>query len=137
MADRVRVMDYFYVGVPDKPGVGASVLGQLKEAGAHQTVIHSFPTGRRAQIDFFPSDPATFKAAARKAGWKVAGPKKAFVIEGADRTGALVRYFDKLGKAKINVTAASALTAGAGRFGAVLWVKQRDVRRAAKVLGAG
>ncbi|HEY4579389.1 MAG TPA: hypothetical protein VIG89_00020 [Candidatus Acidoferrales bacterium] len=137
MADRVRVMDYFYVVVPDKPGVGASVLGQLKDTGVYQTVIHSFPTGRRAQIDFFPSNAAAFKAAARNAGWKATGPKKALVIDGADRTGVLVRYFDKLGKAKINVTAASALAAGAGRFGAVLWVKQRDVKRAAKALGAG
>jgi hypothetical protein len=28
------------------------------------------------------------------------------------------------------------VTAGAGRFGAILWVKQRDVNRAARALGA-
>lgn len=136
MADQVRVLDYFYVMVPDKPGEGARVLGHLRDAGVYQSVIQAFPSGRRAQINFFPSDAAAFKAAARKAGWKVTGPKKAIVIDGADRTGALVDYFDKLGKAKINVTAASALAAGAGRFGAVLWVKPRDVGRAAKALGA-
>jgi len=136
MADRVRLLDYFYVGIPDKPGEGARVLADLRVAGVHLTAIHAFPSGRRAQVDFVPSDPAAFKAAARKAGWKAAGPKKAFVIDGADRTGALVNYFAKLGKAKINVTAVSALAAGAGRFGAVLWVKQRDITRAARVLGA-
>ena len=46
-------------------------------------------------------------------------------------------YFAKLGDAKINVTANSAIAAGAGRFGAILWVKPRDVKRAAKVLGVG
>ena len=43
---------------------------------------------------------------------------------------------DKLGRAKINVTAMDAASAGGGRFGAILWVKPRDVVRAAKVLGA-
>ena len=65
------------------------------------------------------------------------GPKKAFVIEGDDRVGALTDSFAKLGEAKINVTATSAIVAGAGRFGAILWVKPRDVKRAAKALGVG
>jgi hypothetical protein len=39
-------------------------------------------------------------------------------------------------RAKINVTAVDAVTAGAGRFGAILWVKQSDVNRAARALGA-
>ena len=49
----------------------------------------------------------------------------------------MVEYFAKLANAKINVTATDALTAGAGRFGAIVWVKARDVNRAAKVLGIG
>ena len=59
------------------------------------------------------------------------------VIEGEDRAGALADYFAKLGDAKINVTVSSAIVAGAGRFGAILWVKPRDVKRAAKALGVG
>jgi hypothetical protein len=31
----------------------------------------------------------------------------------------------------------AAVPAGAGRFGAILWVKPRDVKRAAKALGIG
>ena len=34
------------------------------------------------------------------------------------------------------VTAADAVTAGRGRFGMILWVKPKDVGRAAKALGA-
>lgn len=137
MADSVRGVDYFYIALPDRPGQGARVFGQLKDAGVSLLALHTFPKGRRAQVDFVPSNPAAFKAAAKAAKWKVVGPKKAFLIQGDDRTGALVGYFTKLGAAKINVTAADAVAAGGGRFGAILWVKGRDVSRAAKVLGAG
>lgn len=135
MPDTVRVLDYFYIQTSDRPGEGARVLSALRDAGVNLVVFHAFPSARRSQLDFVPADAAAFRAAARKAGWKVTGPKKAFVIEGEDRVGALVDYFAKLGEAKINVTAVSATTAGAGRFGAVLWVKPRDVKRAAAALG--
>jgi len=136
MADTIRQIDYFYIGVGDRPGEGARVLGVLKEAGVSLHTFHAFPAGRRAQLDFVPSDTGAFKAAAKMAKWKVTGPKKAFVIEGEDRTGALVDHYAKLAAAKIYVTACSATVAGAGRFGAILWVKPRDVKRAANALGA-
>ncbi len=137
MADTIRLVDYFYVETSDRPGEGARALSILKDAGVHLLAFHGFPKGRRAQLDFVPSDPAAFKAAARKVRWKILGPKKVFVIEGEDRTGALVDYFSRLAEAKVNVTATDALAAGAGRFGAILWVKPRDMKRAAKVLGIG
>ena len=137
MPDTVRLVDYFYVEVPDKPGEGARALSYLKGAGVHLLAIHAFPKGRRAQVVFVPSDPVAFRAAAKAAKWKTVGPKKAFFLQGDDRVGALVDYFAKLADAKINVTAGDALAAGAGRFGAILWVKARDVKRAAKALGVG
>ncbi len=137
MPDTVRLVDYFYIEVPDKPGEGARVLSHLKAAGVYLLDIHAFPKGRRAQVVFVPSDPAAFRAAAKAAKWKTVGPKKAFVIQGDDRVGAMVDYFAKLAQAKVNVTAGDALAAGGGRFGAILWVKARDVRRAAKALGVG
>ena len=137
MADTVRLVDYYYIEVGDRPGEGARVFGALRDAGVNLIAIHAFPAARRTQVDLVPSDAAAFKSAAKTAKWKVTGPKKAFVIEGDDRTGALVGDFARLSDAKINVTATSAVTAGAGRFGAILWVKPRDVKRAAQVLGAG
>ncbi len=136
MTDTIRQVDYFYVETTDKPGEGASILQHLKDAGVNLLVLHAFPAGRRTQVDFVPTNAEAFKAAAKGAKWKVVGPKKAFVIEGEDRLGALADYFARLGDAKINVTAVDAVTAGAGRFGAIRWVKPRDVRRAAKALGA-
>jgi len=58
------------------------------------------------------------------------------VIQGDDRVGALTDTLARLAEAKVNVTASQAVTAGMGRFGAIFWVKSRDVNKAAKLLGA-
>ncbi len=137
MPDAIRLVDYFYVMAKDEPGQGAAALGHLRSAGVNLLALHAFPTRGRSQVVFVPSDPAAFKAAARAAKWKLVGPKKAFLLQGDDRVGALVNYADKLAKAKVNITATDALVAGAGRYAAILWVKARDVKRAAKALGIG
>ena len=59
-----------------------------------------------------------------------------FLIEGDDRVGAMAQLLARLGAAGINVTATSATRTGMGRYGALLWVKPRDVKKAAEVLGA-
>jgi hypothetical protein len=135
MAETIRLVDYFYVDAPDKPGEAACLLAQLKEAGVNLLAFSGFPKGRRAQLDFIPADPAAFKAVAKKNKWKLVGPKKGFLIQGDDRVGALAALLAKLSEAKINVTATEAISAGADRYGVILWVKPRDVRRAVKVLG--
>ena len=135
MPDTVRLVDYYYISTSDKPGEGARCLTALRDARINLSAFHAFPAARKAQLDFVPVDSAGFKAFAKNAKWKAVGPKKAFLIEGDDRVGALVDYFSKLAKAKINVTASDAVTGGVGRYGAILWVKARDVKRAAKALG--
>ena len=136
MAANVRIADYFYIEVPERAGEGARALSQLRDAGVNLLALSGFPTGRRAQIDFVPENPAALRAAAKKAGWKLTGPKKIFLIEGEDRIGVMAEAMERLGAAKINVIASQAICAGAGRFGAILWVAPRDVKRAAKALGA-
>jgi prephenate dehydratase len=136
MADTVQRVQYFYVEVPDKPGEGAKLLTLLKEAGVNLLAFSGFPKGRRAQIDFIPADLAAFRTVARKAKLKLVGPKTGFLIQGEDRTGAVAEHMAKLADAKINVTAIDAVVAGAGRYGAILWVKPGDVNKATKILGA-
>ena len=135
MAETVRTADYFYVMVPDKPGEGARVLGELRNAGVNLVAYSGFPSGRGAQLDVVPTDPAAFRAVAKQKKWKVKGPKRAFLIEGDDRVGACADVLGRLAAAKINVTAMDAL-AGGGRYAAILWVKPRDVKKTAAVLGA-
>ncbi len=137
MASTVRQVDYFYVEAPNRPGEAARLLGQLEEAGVNLLAFTGFPTrGRRSQIDFVPDDPRAFRRVARAAKWKLTGPKRAFLVEGDDRAGVLAGIMSRLAEAKINVIAVDAACAGKERYGAILWVKPADVRRAAKALRA-
>jgi hypothetical protein len=136
MADTIRRVDYFYVMAPQKPGVGAALLGELRQAGVNLLAFSGFPSGRGAQVDFVPEDPKAFREVARRAKWKLVGPKRAFLVAGDDRPGVVAELMERLAGAKINVTAIDAVCAGAGRYGAILWVAPRDVNRAARALGA-
>lgn len=137
MAEEIRLVDYFYITAADRPGEGARALRALAQAGVNLLAFSGFPEGRRAQLDFVPADAVAFRSVARKAGWKLVGPKKAFLIQGEDRVGALGDALGRLADARINVIASEGVCAGGGRFGAILWVSPRDVRRAAKALGIG
>jgi hypothetical protein len=136
MADIVRLVDYFYTTAPNKAGEGARALAVLKDAGVNLLAFSGFPQGRRAQLDFIPADPVAFKQVAKKAKWKLVGPKRGFLVQGDDRVGAVADLLDRLGAAKINVTAIDAVSVGDGRYGAILWVAPKDVKKAAGLLGA-
>jgi hypothetical protein len=136
MADTVQRVEYFYVQVPNKPGEGARYLTALSQAGIHLLAFSGFPEGRGSQLDFVPSDPTAFRGFARRSKWKITGPKHAFLLSGDDRVGVVAEMHTRLAAAKINVTAIDAVCAGAGRYGAILWVAARDYKKAATLLGA-
>jgi hypothetical protein len=136
MEDTIRKVDYFYIKAANKPGEGANILGRLRDAGVNLLAFSGFPEGRQAQIDFVPEDPAWFQQAAKKLGMKLSTKKSGFLVQGEDRVGAVSETMEKLAAAKINVTAIDAVSAGQGRYAAILWVKPKDVSKAAKALGA-
>ncbi len=136
MAETVRLVDSYSMAVSDKPGGAFQILERLCAAGVYLLTFSGSPKGRLVQLDFVPANTPAFKAVARKAGWKLVGPKKGFLIYGDDRVGVVAELLEKLTKAHINVTATQAIIAGADRFGMILWVKSGDLRRASKVLGA-
>lgn len=135
MAEMIRKVDYFKIMTPNKPGEGAQVLGVLRDAGVNLLAFAGFPRGGRAQMDFIPEDTAVFKKAAKKAGFKFSLAKKGFLIQGEDRAGAVADILTRLAQSKINVTAIDAVSSGEGRYGAILWVKPPDVKKAAQALG--
>jgi hypothetical protein len=134
--DTVRRVDYYYTTAPDKPGEGARVLGVFRDAGVNLVAFHGFPSARRTQLDFVPQDGAAFVAAAKAAKIKLSKPKAVFHFEGDDRVGAMAGVLGKLAAARINVTASEAICTTNGRFAGLLWVKPRDVKKAAQALGA-
>ena len=136
MADTVRKVDYFSTRVPNTPGQTFRVLSTLVSGGVNMLACTGFPQGRRAQIDVVPDDTRRFKTAARKAGLKFNPKKTGFLIQGDDRPGALADNLKALAEARINVTAVDGLSAGKGRWGAILWVKPKDVPKAGRVLRA-
>jgi hypothetical protein len=136
MADVIRTAQYFKVQIADKPGTLAGALAPLREAGVNLLAVHAFPRSRRTQVDVVPEDPASFKNVAKTHKLKVQGPKMCLLVDGDDRPGALADLTDRLGSAKINMVAVTGLCAGQGRFGAIIWVNQRDVKKAAKVLAS-
>jgi hypothetical protein len=136
MAESVRQVEYFYIEVPNKVGEGAKVLHALKDAGVNLHAFSGFPSGRRAQLDFFPADPAAFKQIAKANRWKPVGPKRGFLVQGDDRIGAVADLLGKLAEAKIDVIAVDAVSVDE-RYGALCWVAPRDMKRAAKILQVG
>jgi hypothetical protein len=136
MADTVRGVEYYYATVRDAPGEAQRILSALKDSGVSLLAFLGFPSERgQAQIDLVPEDPESLKHAAERAGMTLSEAKRAFLIEGDDRVGAVADTIAKLAEANINVTAATA-TAAAGRFGMILWVAPADYEKAAGALGA-
>ncbi len=134
MLDRVRTAEYFKVQVPNKPGEAARCLGELEKAKVNLLAVLAFPRNRRSQLDFVPEDPPAFRASAKRAKWKIQCPKACLLVEGEDRIGAFATHAGRLARARVHIHAAVAVCGGAGRYGVILWVKPKDVKKAERAL---
>ena len=137
MATTIKQVTYCHVKVPNRTGQGARVLDALNEAGVELLMYSGFPIGGgKAQLDFVPRNMTDFRRVARQEGWRVSKNKKAFLIQGDDKQGAVSRVVSRLAQAGINATAGQAVAAGRKRFGMILWVNPKAYRRAARTLNA-
>ncbi len=137
MTETIRKMDYFAVNVANRRGEATRLVQSLVAEGVNLVAFTGFPgSGGKAQLDFVPENSAAFRAAAERMKLKLRAPKTVFVIHGEDRKGAIAGVTRRLADAKINVTAVDAVSAGEGRYAAMLWVKVKDVDKAATALGA-
>jgi hypothetical protein len=132
-----RKVNYCYVTVPNRAGQGAEVLAALHDAKLDLLAYSGFPAGDgTSQLDLVADDLAPIVRLARKKSWRLSAVKRGFLIHGNDKVGAVHKHIQRLADARINVTAADAVSAGRGRFGMLVWVKEKDFTRAAKALKA-
>ena len=137
MSDRVMKVNYCYVMVPNRAGQGAKVLSTIREGGVNLVAHVGFPgKGGKAQLDFVAPNISKIRTLARRNKWRVSKPKKAFLVQGSDKSGAALRHFARLADARVGVTAAAALAAGSNRYAMIVWVKPRHYARAARALRA-
>jgi hypothetical protein len=136
MVDTVRKVEHFSTLVPNRPGQAFKVLSTLVSAGVDLLACTGTQRGRRAQIEVVPDDGAKLRRAARKAGLEFEARRTGYLIRGRDRPGALASHLAKLAEKQVNVTGIDALTAGRGRWGAIIWVDPDDVAKATQALRA-
>ena len=137
MAYQVSKVNYCYVTVPSRAGQGEKILNELREAGINLLAFSGFPLkGGKSQVDLVSENTAAIQRLGKAKGWRMSATKKGFLVKGSDEIGVVHKVIKRLSDEKINVTAADAVAAGSGRFGMILWVKQKDYARAARILNA-
>ena len=136
MADTITKVDRFSVEVDQKPGEGARVLGALAAGKADLLAVWGYPLGStgKVKIELVPADAAAYKAAAKAAKIKVKRESAAFCVVGRNKVGAVAEAMGKLGEKGITIHAAQAIAVG-GKYGALIEVESKDVRKAAAALG--
>lgn len=132
MADEIKIVEYYYSQVGDKPGEGRRLLSHISEKGVNLTAFTAFPANEGlTRLYFIAERTEKLKEAAADAGVELIGPENAFLIQGEDRIGALHKHHLTLSNAGVNVFASSCVGDGTGRFGFVLWVNPNEFNKAA------
>jgi hypothetical protein len=137
MADEITQFDYHYTVIDEDPSKAAGIVNALSESGINLLAFSEFPHGPgKSQLDLIAESAEDLAETALTLGLTLSERKSGFLIRGENRPAAIAGMLSQLADAQIAVTAVQAISAGAGRFGALLWVKPPDVQNAALVLRA-
>ena len=136
MTDTIAKVERFSVEVPDQAGEGARLLGVLSAAKVNLIAAWGYPLGSPgvARMELIPADSAALRAALRKAKIRAKRECAVFHVTGRDKVGALGAALATLAGKGVNIYALQAASSG-GKYGGVIMVDGKDVRKAAKALG--
>lgn len=136
MPHTIRRVEYFHTMVADRPGEALTFLKGLADLGINLLGFTAIPAGpAHTRLTIFPDDPGRLKAQSHWSGFSLEGPHEAFLVQGEDIPGALVRIHEQLTGQGISVVLATGVSAGEGRFGYLIHVHPNDQDRAAAALG--
>jgi len=135
--DDVSAVEYYVAEIPHKTGEGVRILSAFKDAGVNLTgFLGYWKTAWNAEIVLILDEETPgISAAGKKAGLTLGTKQKGFMVKGEDRPGVIAELMSRMAGAGINVTSVHALSAGAGRFGALIVVPQADLSQTARALG--
>ena len=125
----------FKANLEDRPGALLAVLQGLKSKNIGLVGLWGYATEPgKADLWVVPKNPDKLRAAWSASG-TLADERTAFLLKGADKTGALLKPLEALASAGVNMSAADGI-AVSGNFGSLVWVGPADVEKAAQALGA-
>ena len=137
MKETVVKVDHCPAAIANKAGEGARILGALKDSGVNLIALWAYLSmPGKAQLEMIPENGAALVKAAKKVDSRDRQEADRILCERRGSAWSVVaESLGKLAAAKINVGAVLALCGGAGRYGAIIFIPQKDVRKAAKALG--
>ncbi|UCG51161.1 MAG: hypothetical protein JSW58_13315 [Candidatus Latescibacterota bacterium] len=136
MEAQVRIVEYFYTMVQDRPGEACRLLSQLASEEVNLVAFSAVPIGHeQTQLVIYPESVERLARAAEKGGLTLTGPQRAILIQGDDRLGALVGFLQKLYDAGINMSSSTGVSDGRGGYGYVIHLRADDIAPAARALG--
>jgi hypothetical protein len=138
MSATIRPVEYFTTTLHDSPEAASQLLSTLASSDVNLLAFNAIPVGLRAtQLVLFPEDPQRFARLIKGPGWTVAGPQRAFLVQGDDELGALARLHQRLADAGVHPFASAGVTDGRGGFGYLIYVSEAEFDQAAAALEVG
>jgi hypothetical protein len=126
---------YFKAKLEDKPGAVLAFTQLLKSKNIGLSGLWGYGTqSGEAEVVCIPKNPDKFRTFVKTAGL-VVQEGTGFLLKGTDKTGALVKPFQAIAKAGVNVISGNAMAAG-GSYTAFLQVGAADIEKTGAAIGA-
>jgi hypothetical protein len=132
----VRTVTYFYTRFESAPSKAYRLLARLADEDVNLLAFSAVPYGQnQVELTIFPDKTENFLDVAKQMSLDLTGPQHAVLINGDDHLGALAEVLKTLLDAGVDIYASTGVTDGHGGYGYVIYFKEGDYARAAKILG--